>query len=89
MATLRQRVTRALDALISRGVDLGPHEIVIERDLRVPMDDGVELLADVIRPVGPTVADLPTVLIPRAAHRRVLDPSRTTRRPCPTSASRF
>ncbi len=63
MTTLRQRITRALDARASRGVELGPYEIAIERDIRVSMDDGVELLADLIRPVGPDVPDLPTVLI--------------------------
>ncbi|SFS14422.1 hypothetical protein SAMN04487846_2919 [Microbacterium sp. cf046] len=63
MTSLRQRLTRALDARTYKGVDLGPHEIEIQRDLRVPMDDGVELLADLIRPVGGGDPDMPTVLI--------------------------
>ena len=50
MTTLRQRLTRALDAQSKKGVTLGSYDITIERDLRVPMDDGVELLADLIRP---------------------------------------
>jgi putative CocE/NonD family hydrolase len=63
MTTLRQRLTRSFDARSRKGVDLGPYEITIERDLRVPMDDGVELLADLIRPVGDPAPDLPTIVI--------------------------
>ena len=63
MTTLRQRLTRALDARSRKGVELGPYDITIERDLRVPMDDGVELLADLIRPVGDDIPSLPTIVI--------------------------
>ncbi|GAA1960305.1 hypothetical protein GCM10009776_23630 [Microbacterium deminutum] len=63
MTTLRQRLTRSIDARTRKGVELGPFDITIQRDLRVPMDDGVELLADLIRPVGASVPTLPTVLI--------------------------
>jgi uncharacterized protein len=61
MTTLRQRLTRMLDARV-RDTELGPYEIAVERDLRVPMADGVELLGDLYRPVGadPT---LPTIVI--------------------------
>ena len=72
MTTLRQRLTRSLDARTRKGVDLGPYDITIERDLRVPMDDGVELLADLIRPVGADVPALPTVLIRGPYGRRGL-----------------
>jgi uncharacterized protein len=72
MTTLRQRITRALDARTLRGVELGPYEIGIQRDLRVPMDDGVELLADLIQPVGPDAPSLPTVLIRGPYGRRGL-----------------
>ena len=63
MTTLRQRLTRALDARSRKGVELGPYDITIERDLRVPMDDGIELLADLIRPVGDDIPSLPTIVI--------------------------
>ena len=63
MDGLRRRLTRAIDRRAIGGVEPGPYEIAVERDLRVPMDDGVELLADLIRPVGADVPDLPTVLI--------------------------
>ncbi|WP_082467811.1 CocE/NonD family hydrolase [Leifsonia sp. Leaf264] len=63
MTTLRQRLTRALDARTRKGVELGPYDITIERDLRVPMDDGIELLADLIRPVGDDIPSLPTIVI--------------------------
>ena len=63
MTTLRQRLTRALDGRSLKGVDLGPYDITIERDLRVPMDDGIELLADLIRPVGDDIPSLPTIVI--------------------------
>jgi len=63
MTTLRQRITRAMDARSRKGVELGPHEIEIRRDLRVPMDDGVELLADLILPVGGGDPSLPTILL--------------------------
>ena len=72
MTTLRQRLTRSLDARTRKGVDLGPYDITIERDLRVPMDDGVELLADLIRPVGADVPALPTVVIRGPYGRRGL-----------------
>jgi predicted acyl esterase len=72
VTTLRQRITRAVDARTSRGVALGPYEIGIDRGLRVPMDDGVELLADLIRPLGPDVPHLPTILIRGPYGRRGL-----------------
>ncbi len=61
MTTLRQRLTRVLDER-TRNTPLGPYEVAVERDLRVPMDDGVELLADLYRPVGADMS-LPTIVM--------------------------
>ncbi|GAA2478024.1 X-Pro dipeptidyl-peptidase [Winogradskya humida] len=46
-----------------KGLTPGPYDVAIQRDLRVPMDDGVELLADLIRPVGPVGDALPTIVV--------------------------
>ncbi|WP_024805999.1 CocE/NonD family hydrolase [Nocardia sp. BMG51109] len=62
MTTLRQRLTRTLDARTRGDVELGPHDVVVERNLRTPMDDGVQLLGDLYRPVGADET-LPTVVI--------------------------
>ncbi|WES63288.1 CocE/NonD family hydrolase [Microbacter sp. GSS18] len=62
MTTLRQRLTRVMDRRGNVDMRLGPHELEVTRDLRVPMDDGVELLADLYRPVDGDPA-LPTVVI--------------------------
>ena len=51
-AAARRRLTRTIDARAVGRAEPGPYEIEIQRDLRVPMDDGVELLADLITPVG-------------------------------------
>ncbi|MBO0853237.1 MAG: CocE/NonD family hydrolase [Nocardia sp.] len=45
------------------GLVPGPHEIAIRKGLRVPMDDGIELLADLITPAGELDRQLPTVVI--------------------------
>jgi len=66
MTTLRQRMTRALDARTRRGVELGPYDIETQRDIRTPMDDGVELLGDLHRPVGGPNGEapvLPTIVL--------------------------
>ncbi|WP_137845012.1 CocE/NonD family hydrolase [Microbacterium sp. 2FI] len=70
MTTLRQRITRSLDARTHKGVELGPYGIEIERDLRVPMDDGVELLGDLIRPIGSVDPGLPTIVMRSPYGRR-------------------
>ena len=36
MTTLRQRLTRSLDALSRKGVALGPYDCAVEKDLRAP-----------------------------------------------------
>lgn len=70
MATVKQRLTKRFDARGLAGVPLGPHDIAIERDLRVPMDDGLELLADLIRPVGTVEPALPTIVLRSPYGRR-------------------
>ncbi|MRX44480.1 CocE/NonD family hydrolase [Agromyces kandeliae] len=62
MTATRWRITRALDRRLWRGVELGPHDITVQRDLRTPMDDGVELLGDLYRPLD-VDGRMPTVVI--------------------------
>lgn len=45
-SSLRQRPTRALDRAAHGGARPGPYPITVERDLRVPMDDGAALRGD-------------------------------------------
>ncbi|MGA4790165.1 CocE/NonD family hydrolase [Nocardia sp. AB354] len=80
MSTPRQRLSRWIQARIIKGLVPGPHDITIRKNLRVPMDDGVELLADLITPIGDTDPRLPTIVIrgpygrsgPVAGHARAL-----------------
>ncbi|GAA1466166.1 CocE/NonD family hydrolase [Microbacterium thalassium] len=69
MPTLRQRITRAMDRRAHGGARLGPYEVQVTKDLRVPMDDGVELLADLYQPVGAD-GSLPTIVIRSPYGRR-------------------
>jgi len=69
---LRQKLTRVIDARSIPGAELGSHEIEIRRDVRVPMDDGVELLADLIVPAGGGDPDMPTVVLRSPYGRRGL-----------------
>ncbi|WP_157811338.1 CocE/NonD family hydrolase [Microbacterium lacus] len=62
MTTFRQRLTRVMDGPSRKGAELGPYAVEIEKDLRVPMDDGIELLADLYRPIGAD-GSLPTIVI--------------------------
>lgn len=62
MTSVRGRVVRWLDERARTGVVLGSHEVEVVRDLRVPMPDGVHLLADLHRPVGAD-GTLPTIVI--------------------------
>src|SRR6478752_1034965 len=71
MTTLRDKLVRAIDARMTK-VAPGPFQIDIQRDLRVPMDDGVDLLADLITPIGPDPAGRPTILIRGPYGRRGL-----------------
>jgi putative CocE/NonD family hydrolase len=60
---MRQRFSRWVQARALPGLEPGPYDITIRRDLRVPMDDGAELLADLITPVGATGPELPTIVM--------------------------
>ncbi|WP_165310701.1 CocE/NonD family hydrolase [Microbacterium protaetiae] len=71
MTTLRQRITRTLDARSRRGVTLGPYDVAVDRDLRTRMDDGVDLLSDLYRPVGAD-GSLPTIVVRGPYGRRGL-----------------
>jgi putative CocE/NonD family hydrolase len=62
MSTPRQRFSRWWQSRTLPGLVPGPYDLRIHKDLRVPMDDGVELLADLILPIG-SDEDLPVVLI--------------------------
>ncbi|MBB2947814.1 hypothetical protein FB565_007585 [Actinoplanes lutulentus] len=63
MSTLGQRFSRWMQSRTLTGLTPGPHDITIRKDLRVPMDDGVDLLADLITPIGETDPRLPTIVI--------------------------
>lgn len=63
MSTLRQRLTRAMDARALTGVTLGSHEVGIEKGLRVTMSDGVDLIADLYRPISGGEPGLPTIVM--------------------------
>ncbi|MEU8657360.1 CocE/NonD family hydrolase [Actinoplanes philippinensis] len=63
MRTLRNRLSRWAQSRTLRGLTPGPHDFEIRRNLRVPMDDGVELLADLILPTGDPDPRLPTIVI--------------------------
>ncbi|MEU4311562.1 CocE/NonD family hydrolase [Nocardia sp. NPDC024068] len=63
MNALRRRLSRRLQARTIKGLTPGPHDITIRKNLRVPMDDGVELLADLITPIGNPEPPLPTIVI--------------------------
>ncbi len=59
----RQRFARWRQARTYRGLAPGPYDIRLEKDLQVPMDDGVVLRADLITPIGETDPRLPTIVI--------------------------
>ncbi|MET8651319.1 CocE/NonD family hydrolase [Nocardia aurea] len=63
MAVLRRSISRWIQRRTLAGLEPGPYDIEIRKNLRVPMDDGVELLADLITPLGDTDPRLPTVVI--------------------------
>ncbi|WP_052163169.1 hypothetical protein [Actinoplanes utahensis] len=52
MSKLRQRLSRWVQSRTMPGLTPGPYDITVRKNLRVPMDDGVELLADLIIPEG-------------------------------------
>ncbi|HZM76858.1 MAG TPA: CocE/NonD family hydrolase [Candidatus Limnocylindrales bacterium] len=63
MTRIRQRLSRWLQTKQIKGHTPGPYEFTVQRKLRVPMDDGVELIADLYTPVGPVNPPLPTIVI--------------------------
>ncbi|WP_328395969.1 CocE/NonD family hydrolase [Nocardia sp. NBC_00416] len=63
MNVVRRRVSRWIQARTIEGLVPGPYDITIRKGLRVPMDDGVELLADLITPIGDTDPRRPTIVI--------------------------
>ncbi|MFC4071060.1 CocE/NonD family hydrolase [Actinoplanes subglobosus] len=60
---MSQRFSRWMQRRTLPGLDPGPYDIRIRKDLRVPMDDGVQLLADLIEPAGASGPPLPTIVI--------------------------
>ncbi|WP_155371447.1 CocE/NonD family hydrolase [Catellatospora vulcania] len=72
MTTLGQRLSRWMQARMIKGVTPGPYDITVRKDLRVPMDDGAELLADLITPVG-DAPPLPTIVMRGPYGRRSTD----------------
>ncbi|MDI6100900.1 CocE/NonD family hydrolase [Actinoplanes sp. NEAU-A12] len=81
MSTLRQRFSRWVQSQTIKGLTPGPYDLRIRKDLRVPMDDGVELLADLILPLG-SDENLPVVVIRGPYGRRgpVAGPARALAR---------
>jgi putative CocE/NonD family hydrolase len=63
MRTLRSRLSRWMQSQTLKGLTPGPYDLEIRKNLRVPMDDGVELLADLILPTGDPDPRLPTIVI--------------------------
>ncbi len=63
LSALRQRLGRWIQAKTIKGLEPGPYDIEVRKNLRVPMDDSVILLADLITPIGDLDPRLPTVVI--------------------------
>ncbi|GIH05469.1 X-Pro dipeptidyl-peptidase [Rhizocola hellebori] len=72
MSTFRQRMSRWLQARMIRGLTPGPYDFTLRKNLAVPMDDGVELLADLRTPVGEVNPPLPTIVMRSPYGRRGL-----------------
>lgn len=70
MTGIRRRLSRRLQTRQLPGVAPGPHDITVRRRLRVPMDDGVTLIADLYRPAGEVHPPLPTIVIRSPYGRR-------------------
>jgi putative CocE/NonD family hydrolase len=62
MNALRRWFSRRVQSRALPGLAPGPYDIRVRKNLRVPMDDGVELLADLILPAG-SDENLPVVVI--------------------------
>ncbi|MCZ7474732.1 CocE/NonD family hydrolase [Micromonospora sp. WMMC273] len=70
MTSLRRRLTGRL-----RSARRSPYPVTVRRGLRVPMDDGVELVADLYLPAGPVEPPLPTIVVrsPYGRHGSLTD----------------
>ncbi|TVZ06887.1 CocE/NonD family hydrolase [Trebonia kvetii] len=70
MTSRRGRLSRWLQTRALEGFAPGPYDVTVQRKLRVPMDDGVELLADLYSPVGEVSPPLPAIVIRSPYGRR-------------------
>lgn len=70
MNGIRRLLSRRLQARQLPGVTPGPWDFTVRRGLRVPMDDGVELIADLYTPIGEVDPSLPTIVIRSPYGRR-------------------
>ncbi|MEH0821899.1 MULTISPECIES: CocE/NonD family hydrolase [unclassified Micromonospora] len=63
MRSLRRRLSGRLRRTRRHAATEPPYAFTVRRGLRVPMDDGVELIADLYLPAGPVHPPLPTVVV--------------------------
>ncbi|MFE9814129.1 CocE/NonD family hydrolase [Streptomyces sp. NBC_00236] len=70
MTGIRRRLSRWLQTRQLRDVTPGPYHYTVQRGLCVPMEDGVELTADLYTPVGEVNPPLPTIVIRSPYGRR-------------------
>ncbi len=70
MRTFGQWLSRRIQARMIKGLTPGPYDFAVRKDLRVPMEDGVELLADLITPIGEVSPALPTIVMRSPYGRR-------------------
>ncbi|MET8405829.1 CocE/NonD family hydrolase [Streptomyces sp900116325] len=63
MTGIRRLLSRRLQSRQLLGVTPGPYDFTLRRAMRVPMNDGVELITDLYTPVGEVSQLLPTVVI--------------------------
>ncbi|MDX2643589.1 hypothetical protein PV341_08385 [Streptomyces sp. PA03-1a] len=72
MTGIRRLLSRRLQTRQLQGVAPGPHEFTVQRTIRVPMGDGVELIAVLCTPISE--------VDPATAHDRHLLPVRPPER---------
>lgn len=63
MTSLRRRLFGRLRRARRHAATEPPYTFTVRRKLRVPMDDGVELVADLYLPVGAVEPPLPTIVV--------------------------
>jgi uncharacterized protein len=63
-------LSRWLQTRTFRGLAPGPLQVTVQRNLRVPMDDGVQLLADLYTPVAEPGPRLPVIVMRSPYGRR-------------------